>query len=148
MQVVMERQTEVWTATSTGGANPITYVWSNTDTIATISNLTAGTYTVTVTENGGCTATASGTITQPTTVVATISTGNNISCNGGSDGSLTASGSGGAGSYTYAWVTGASTANVTGLAAGVYTVTVTDANGCTDYRVFSAYRNLPPFLFQ
>lgn len=120
------------TATSTGGANPITYVWSNTDTIATISNLTAGTYTVTVTENGGCTATASGTITQPTTVVATISTGNNISCNGGSDGSLTASGSGGAGSYTYAWVTGASTANVTGLAAGVYTVTVTDANGCTD----------------
>jgi len=119
------------TASATGGTNPTTYVWNNGASTATITGLTAGTYTVTATENGGCTATATGTISEPTALVASISV-NMVSCNGGNDGSMTASASGGTTSYTFAWNTGSTSATATGLAAGTYTVTVTDANGCTD----------------
>ena len=119
---------------SAGGGTPnYTYLWTpNGGNGATGTGLTAGSYTVTVTDANGCTATAGVTITQPTVLTANITTTVNVSCNAGSNGSSTVSAGGGTPNYTYLWTpVGGSNATGTGLTAGAYTVTVTDANGCT-----------------
>jgi gliding motility-associated-like protein len=116
--------------TVVGGTFPYTYLWSNNATTEDLFNLTAGTYTVTVTDANGCTISDSYTINQPTAVVITP-TVTNVSCFGLSDGSITVSASGGTPSYSYAWSTGATGATISGLAAGNYTVTARDANSCT-----------------
>ncbi|TXK71954.1 T9SS type A sorting domain-containing protein [Mesonia sp. K4-1] len=116
--------------TVTGGTAPYTYVWNNTATTEDMTGLTAGTYDVTVTDANGCTTTASATVTEPTALsAATIAT--NVSCNGGSDGTVDLTVTGGTAPYTYAWSNTATTEDMTGLTAGTYNVTVTDANGCT-----------------
>ena len=120
------------TASVTGGTAPYTYLWSNSTTTATITGVTAGTYDVTITDANGCTDTASVTITEPVALVASAIANNNVSCNGGSDGSATASATGGTAPYTYLWSNSATTASITGVTAGTYDVTITDANGCTD----------------
>jgi len=122
----------VATASQTGGTSPFTYSWNTGATTASVSGLAAGTYSVTVTDSAGCTDSSSVTITQPATLVASTSLGSNVSCNGLSDGSATASATGGTTAYTYSWNTGATTATITGLAASTYSVTITDANSCTD----------------
>jgi hypothetical protein len=117
---------------ATGGTAPYTYSWSPSGgTAATATGLAAGTYTCTITDNIGCQTTRSVTITQPAALSATISK-TDISCNGGSNGTATVSGvSGGAGAYTYSWSPSGGTAvTATGLAAGTYTCTITDANAC------------------
>jgi len=117
---------------ATGGTAPYTYSWSPSGgTAATATGLAAGTYTCTITDNIGCQTTRSVTITQPVALSATISK-TDISCNGGSNGTATVSGvSGGAGAYTYSWSPSGGTAvTATGLAAGTYTCTITDANAC------------------
>jgi len=119
------------TASAIGGTSAYTYAWSNTATTASVTSIAAGTYTVTVTDANGCTATDSATITEPSAVVAAIVVDSNASCNGFANGGATASASGGAGTYTYTWSNAATTASITGIAAGTYTVTITDANGCT-----------------
>lgn len=115
-------------ATVTGATGTVTYAWSNGGNTATINNLAAGTYTVTAT-NGGCSATSSVTINQPTAIAISISL-TNPTC-GSNNGSLTAAASGGTPQYSYRWSNGSTTASISGLASGTYTVTVTDANGCT-----------------
>ncbi|MEM9022418.1 MAG: SprB repeat-containing protein, partial [Bacteroidota bacterium] len=119
-------------ATVVGGTMPYTYLWSNAATIASVTGVTTGTYTVTVTDAGGLTSSNSVFISEPTAINGTITSSTDISCNGGADGSITASASGGTGSYTYAWSNGTTAATNSGVMAGTYTVTVTDANGCTD----------------
>jgi hypothetical protein len=102
---------------------------------ATATGLTAGTYTVTLTDANGCTDTEQVTITQPAAaLVAAIDAQTNVLCFGEATGSATASASGGTGAYTYSWDTSPvqTGATATGLTAGTYTVTLTDANGCTD----------------
>ncbi|ARN79223.1 hypothetical protein BST97_15205 [Nonlabens spongiae] len=96
----------------------------------TISNLPAGVYEVTVEDSNGCTDTTSATITQPTALSATITSQFNVTCNGGNDGRITISPSGGTSPYSYEWNDSQTTATASGLAAGVYSVTVTDALGC------------------
>ena len=118
------------TASGSGGTSPYTYAWSNGGTTATITGLGAGTYDVTVTDANGCTATASTTVGSASGITASAS-GINVSCNGGNDGSATASGSGGTSPYTYVWSNGGTTATISGLSAGTYNVTATDANGCS-----------------
>ncbi|WP_417368168.1 T9SS type A sorting domain-containing protein [Flavobacterium beibuense] len=120
------------TATPTGGVGPYNYLWSNGATTATISGIVAGTYTITITDNNGCTGTDTVTITEPTELIASAVVDANISCNGASDGEATASATGGTGAYTYLWSNGATTASIAGVPAGIYTVTITDANSCTD----------------
>jgi subtilisin-like proprotein convertase family protein len=115
------------TATATGGTGSYTYAWSNGETTATISNLIAGTYTVTAT-SGSATATTSVTITQPAVLTVNV-TGTNPTT--GNNGSATAAAAGGTSPYSYLWSTGATTATITGLAAGTYSVTATDNKGCT-----------------
>jgi hypothetical protein len=121
-----------------GGTGNYTYLWSPSGgTAATATGLTAGTYTVTITDANSCTTKASVTIEQPTALTATASQ-TNISCNGGSNGSATVTPSGGTGGYTYSWFpSGGTGATATGLPAGNYTVTVTDANACVITRTFT-----------
>ncbi|MEQ9186463.1 MAG: T9SS type A sorting domain-containing protein [Cryomorphaceae bacterium] len=119
-------------ASASGGTTPYSYLWSTGSTASTATNLGPGTYTVTVTDGNGCTATASVSITQPVALVASIALDSNVSCNGGNDGSATASVSGGTPTYSFAWSSGSNDSIASSLSAGTYTVTVTDANGCTD----------------
>ena len=116
--------------TVAGGTAPYTYAWSNNTTAQDPSNLIAGVYTVTVTDANGCTATLSITITQPATAVSISTTVQNILCLNGT-GSVNSTSAGGVSPYTYSWSNQATTQNITNLQAGNYTVTVTDANGCT-----------------
>jgi len=122
------------TVTPTGGLAPYTYTWSNgAGNVATATNLTAGTYTVTVNDAIGQTVTLSRTITQNTLIVAT-STVNQNSCNhlnGELNSSISLSISGGIAPYSVSWNNGATGASIAGLAAGEYCYTVTDALGCS-----------------
>jgi len=114
----------------TGGTLPLTYLWSNNLTTEDIANLTAGTYTVTVMDGAGATVTGSGTVNEPAALELNTSV-MNVRCNGESNGSIALSVSGGVLPYAYQWTGGPTSPNLNGCAAGVYSVTVTDANGCT-----------------
>ncbi|NHM05529.1 beta strand repeat-containing protein, partial [Flavobacterium celericrescens] len=130
------------TVSASGTTAPYSYSWSPSGgTAATASGLSAGTYTVTVTDVNGCTATQNFTITQPTALAVSALSQTNVSCFGGSNGAASVSVSGGTTGYTYNWTpgnpTGDGTASVTGLTAGAWTCTVTDANGCTASQNFT-----------
>jgi gliding motility-associated-like protein len=114
-----------------GGAPTFTYTWSNGNTTSNPTGLTAGFYTVVVTDANNCQSTSTVQITQPPALSINV-TSNSVSCNGGSNGTATASVSGGVGGYSYNWLpSGGSSSSASGLSAGTYTVNVTDANGCT-----------------
>ena len=127
------------TVSPTGGTPSYTYSWAPSGgTAATATGLTAGTYTVTVTDANNCQGTKSFTITQPTALNTTAGSKTDVSCNGGTNGTATVSPTGGTPSYTYSWApSGGTAATATGLAAGTYTVTVTDANACQATKSFT-----------
>ncbi len=135
--------------TVTGGASCTAYTfnWSNGATTEDVSNLRAGTYSVTVTDANGCSTTSSFTLTEPALLVssgvaATYVCGTNVSCNGANDGSINLTVTGGASctAYTFNWSNGATTEDVSNLTAGNYSVTITDANGCSDQQQLHAHR--------
>lgn len=120
------------TAGGTGGFTaPLTYSWSNGQTTQTAVNLIPGNYTVTVTDAFGCKSNTTVVITQPAVLNYAISS-TSVLCFNGSTGSATVTGlTGGNPGYTYLWTPGGSTlTSASGLAAGVYSVTVTDTKGC------------------
>jgi hypothetical protein len=121
----------------TGGATPYAYNWSNGNTIALNNNLGSGSYTLTVTDNNNCTTVLSSTITAPADSVSTSVSSTNLACFGDNSGSAAVSASGGTGTLTYAWSNGASSAALSSLPAGVYSVTVADANGCSKTNVIT-----------
>jgi gliding motility-associated-like protein len=115
--------------TVNGGTAPFTYNWSHAATTQNVSGLSAGTYTVIVTDAGGCTATISATVTDPASITLTANSLNSTNC-ASPNGAIAISVSGGIAPYSFAWDNGATTQNLTGLNGGTYTVTVTDAGGC------------------
>ena len=121
------------TVAAFGGAAPYTYLWNDpsAQTTATATGLCIGNYTVTVTDVTGCTANATVTINF-TVIINVVASGTGVSCNGLCDATATANASGGTAPYTYLWSpTGQTTVTATGLCSGIiYTVCVTDANGC------------------
>jgi gliding motility-associated-like protein len=123
------------TASPTGGTSPYTYDWSPGvpvgDGTPTISSLCPGTYSVLVTDANLCTSSQTVVITQPPPLLANA-TFTNVTCNGACNGTATAAPTGGTPGYGYSWSTGAITPGISGLCPGTYTVTVTDANGCTN----------------
>lgn len=112
------------TATVTGGTAPYTYLWSNNATTASITNVAAGSYSVTIKDGAFCSTNA--TVVVPTALAAITSS----TPSSGSNGSATATVTGGTAPYTYSWNNGATTATITGLAVGSYCVTITDSKGC------------------
>lgn len=113
-----------------GGTPGYTYNWGGGVTTQNRSGLAGGTYNLTVTDSRGCTATTSVVVAGATAISVTPTT-TPVSCFGTSTGAISLAVSGGSGSYTYLWNDGTTTQNRTGIAAGTYAVTVTDANGCT-----------------
>ena len=115
-----------------GGSGVYTYQWSNNLQTETINNITAGMYSVIVTDEQQCTAEISFDLGEPSILMATASS-TLVGCNGASDGSATVTPSGGTMPYTYSWNDAANQDQQTAqdLTAGMYTVIVTDANNCT-----------------
>ncbi|MBK8966197.1 MAG: T9SS type A sorting domain-containing protein [Lewinellaceae bacterium] len=117
-------------STVSGGTAGFSFLWSGGQTGPNLTNLPAGTYTVTVTDNKNCTATGSATLTEPAAIQLT-GTPTNVSCQGAADGMVSTTISGGTMGYTYLWSNGASTPNLENLEPGTFSLIVTDANGCT-----------------
>lgn len=115
-----------------GGTPPYTYNGQAVPAgITTLNNLAPGTYSGTLTDALGCTASASVTLTSPGPQSVTLNAVNNL-CNGASSGSVSAQMINGTGTVNYSWNNGSLTGpNLSNLTAGVYTVTATDQNGCT-----------------
>ncbi len=116
------------TVNASGGTGALTYSWMpGGATTSTISNVAAGTYSCTVTDANSCTVAVTVVVNNTGGPTVTLSSQTNVTCNGGSDGAATVGASGGSGSYTYSWApSGGIAASASGLAAGVYTVTVND----------------------
>jgi alpha-tubulin suppressor-like RCC1 family protein len=125
-----------------GGIVPYTYAWSTGQTSATITNLSAGTYSVVVTDANSNTSTNSVTISSGAVILPTFT---HVSCNGGNDGAIDVLVREGSGHYSYTWSTGATTKNVTGLTAGSYTLTLKDSS-CVDPSVSVYNVNQPAIL--
>ncbi len=118
------------TVTAIGGVMPYLYNWNNGSNSSVISNLGAGSYSVTASDASGCKAIKTYNLAEPTKLNS-ILTIVNITCFGSHDGMLTANATGGTMPYTYKWSNGETTQKIQNLFAGNYSVTVTDSNGCS-----------------
>jgi hypothetical protein len=122
------------TVSASSNALPIGFNWSTGANSQSVENLAAGTYWVTVSDNAGCTAELVTAITQPPLLTLTVSVTHETIV-GAKNGTASASAVGGVslpgGGYSFLWNNGATSAAISDLAPGSYTVTVTDANDCT-----------------
>jgi len=130
------------TVYASGGTKPYEYEWSHMMTYYTMNNsatgFSAGEYTVTITDANDCSTTNTVTIVEPDELTISVDK-TDVSCNGGSDGFIDITVSGGTSPYSYDWVgnnydPADDSQDAQNIPAGKYTVTVTDANGCTDTR--------------
>ncbi|MCS6933706.1 MAG: choice-of-anchor L domain-containing protein [Chitinophagales bacterium] len=128
----------------TAGTNPITYQWSNNATTPDLTNVPPGTYAVTISDALGCTASASAQVTAAAPIVFTQNIVQHVSCHGGNDGIVNFSASGSNAITQYNWNNNLAALSPNQLPAGTYTVTVTDAKGCTAETSFTI--NEPPAL--
>ncbi len=113
-----------------GGVMPYSYLWNNGQTTQSISNLAAGTYEVLITDANGCTLSDNFTLNDPNPIALAV-TPVSPACNGDTNGSISVVASNGTAPFTYSWNTGSTDPMISGLAAGTYTLTVTDDIGCS-----------------
>jgi hypothetical protein len=116
--------------------SPLRYKWNTGKTTSSLTNIPAGTYTVTITDSVNCTTVLSYTLSNPTQLTLSLSKVDDTDASTSvSNGSATATPSGGTPTYTYAWkkdgVAAGTTATITSLSRALYEVTVTDSKGCT-----------------
>ena len=114
-----------------GGTPGYEYEWSNGSTSILINNIPAGMYAVTVTDMNGCTSSATTTLVEDSDITLAANNVVNNICFGDANGEATISAAGGDGSYTYEWSNGGTNPTETNLAAGIYTITVSDGTGCS-----------------
>jgi outer membrane protein OmpA-like peptidoglycan-associated protein len=118
--------------TVTGGVAPYKYAWNNGATSQNLQNLASGKYQVIVTDTNGCKSKADAEIEEPTLLVVTKDQIKNVKCSGDLTGEINISVAGGVQPYSYKWSNGATTQDLSGLKVGEYTVSVSDANGCSN----------------
>ncbi len=124
------------TVIASGGSGPYTYLWSNGNTNSSQTNLSIGTYGVTVTDDNGCEAINSAIVSASPAIVTTQNQVN-VSCFGGSSGTASVFASGGTSPLSYTWSNGGNGSSITNLIAGSYQVTVTDGALCTKLGTFT-----------
>ncbi len=125
--------------TATGGTAPLAYSWNTVpvQTTPSLTGLSAGSYTATVTDKNSCANSGKVTIAEPAAIAITVKQ-TNVSCNKLFDGSATATVTGGTIPYTYLWsVNGSTTATAKRMPAGKDTITITDGNGCSAFNVIT-----------
>jgi len=121
-----------------GGTTPYSYQWNTGGTDSTQYNISAGTYSVSIIDANNCNIAENNiVITQPNSALSsTVKEQNNISCYGLTDGSLSVEATGGTPSYTYLWSNSETTNNLSNISAGIYYLTITDANNCPEIDTF------------
>lgn len=120
-----------------GGTAPYSTNWSNTASTEDVFNLTAGTYSVVITDANGCTFAAAYTVTQPANPLVVNAIITNATDNTTSNGAVDITITGGTPPYTYSWSNGNTTQDLSGVLSGSYIVTITDANGCVTSGVYT-----------
>lgn len=127
-----------------GGTPGYTYNWSGGQTTEDLLNITAGNYSVTVTDENLCTATTSITITEPQILTVEIKSTTEYICSGSNSGKLTANILGGTEPYQINWSNGMSGSLIENLNSGIYEVTVIDVNNCEALNTFEIKSVTPP----
>lgn len=129
----------------TGGTAPITFDWSTGAQTEDLSSLMAGTYDVTIEDASGCVISEVVSLAGVSQIDLSNVSSTLASC-GLSDGELMVTPTGGAGGYTYSWSSGGSADTESGLAAGTYTLTVTDGNGCINSKTYALSNDAAPTI--
>ncbi|MBO3699777.1 PKD domain-containing protein, partial [Roseivirga sp. E12] len=122
----------------TGGTLPYTYAWSSGQTTKDLTNISGGSYTLTVTDNNGCQTSETIVVDEPLAALSSSATITNETCFGDNQGAVVLNVTGGTAPYSYSWNQGSSSKDIFGLSQGTYQVTITDSNGCSiqqDYTV-------------
>jgi len=127
----------------TTGTAPYEYMWSTGATTADINGLAPGEYCLTITDASGCTEEACATIESEQALTITAQT--TFACAGQSEGVINLSVTGGSGPYNYLWQNGSVQSSIMAIA-GLYTVTVTDSDGCRLERIFGIAEKTPPVI--
>lgn len=116
--------------TPNGGTIPYTFLWSNGDFTEDLTGLPTGWFNVVITDSNLCTSTDSIFISEPSAPLSASTITSNVNCNGGGDGGIQSFVNGGTTPYTFLWSNGETTQNIDSLTIGVYTLDITDVNGC------------------
>ncbi|MNU75279.1 hypothetical protein D3C71_648060 [compost metagenome] len=116
--------------TPSGGTAPYTFIWNDGFTTEDRTGLLAGTYSVTITDTKGCSTNTSATVTQAVSTISALTNVTHVACFGGTTGAIDLTPNGGTLPYTFDWGVSGTTEDIAGLTAGIYSVTITDANGC------------------
>jgi uncharacterized protein (DUF2141 family) len=122
--------------TVSGGTVPYSYLWNDFSTSQNRNNLNAGNYSLTVSDNLGCSVVLADTIVEPLGITVTADV-KNVSCSGAGNASIQLSVSGGVAPYSYKWSNTSITDSIGGLAGGTYLVTITDQNSCFTTRSYN-----------
>jgi len=116
---------------ATGGVRPYSFAWSTGATTSNLNNLGAGSYSLTLTDNNGCTSEISTTITEPTAITIIEEDIVNVRCEGAASGDIYLILEGGTMPYSFIWSNGSTNQDLIDVEAGLYSVTITDVAGCT-----------------